>query len=57
MEYENARWTMGSSTKHPKDSKKEAMNLLRAFSKHLTFEPICLGAFNDARECLFKMDG
>ena len=23
----------------------------------LTFEPVCLDSFNDARECLFKMDG
>ena len=23
----------------------------------MTFEPVCLDAFNDARECLFKMDG
>jgi hypothetical protein len=23
----------------------------------LTFEPVCLDAFNDARECLFKLDG
>jgi hypothetical protein len=27
------------------------------YSHSLTFEPVCLEAFNDARECLFKLDG
>ena len=33
---------------------KSNLNLL-LFS--LSFEPVCLEAFNDARECLFKLDG
>ena len=43
--------------RHPKESKPEALDLLRCHSKNLTFEPVCLDSFNDARECLFKMDG
>ena len=43
--------------RHPKESKKEALDVLRCHSKNLTFEPVCLDAFNDARECLFKLDG
>ena len=31
--------------------------MLRCYSKNLEFEPICLDSFNDARECLFKMEG
>ena len=30
---------------------------LSRFPYSLTFEPVCLDSFNDARECLFKMDG
>jgi hypothetical protein len=43
--------------KHPKESKKEALDLLRCHSKNLQFEPVCLESFNDARECLFRLDG
>ena len=57
LRYEAARNSTGPAPKHPKESKKEALDLLRCHSKNLTFEPICLEAFNDARECLFKLDG
>ena len=43
--------------KHPKETKKEALDVLRCHSKNLTFEPVCLEPFNDARECLFRLDG
>ena len=46
-----------SETVHPKESKKEALALLKCHSKNLTFEPVCLDPFNDARECLFRLDG
>ena len=57
IRYENARNTNNMMTKHPKDTKKEALDVLRCHSKHLTFEPVCLDPFNDARECLFRLDG
>ena len=44
-------------SKHPKESKKEALDVLKCHSKNLTFEPVCLEPFNDARECLFRLDG
>jgi len=43
--------------RHPKESKKEALDVLRCHSKNLSFEPVCLEPFNDARECLFRLDG
>ena len=57
LKYEEARSRTGAATRHPKESKKEAFDVLRCHSKNLEFEPVCLDAFNDARECLFKLDG
>ena len=57
IEYEEKRATPSMSKRHPKESKPEALNLLRCHSKNLQFEPVCLEAFNDARECMFKMEG
>mmetsp|Transcript_15141 Transcript_15141/g.10626 ORF Transcript_15141/g.10626 Transcript_15141/m.10626 type:complete len:123 (-) Transcript_15141:95-463(-) len=57
MRYEDKRATPSMAKKHPKESKAEALDLLRCHSKNLSFEPVCLEPFNDARECLFKMDG
>ena len=57
IRYENKRAAPSMSKRHPQDSKKEALDVLRCHSKHLEFEPVCLDSFNDARECLFKMDG
>ena len=55
--YEQKRSTISQAQRHPKESRPEAINLLRCHSKNLRFEPVCLNAFNDARECLFKLDG
>ena len=57
INYENKRSSNNTIAKHPKESKKQALDVLRCHSKNLTFEPVCLEAFNDARECLFKLDG
>ena len=57
VKYEKARNSTSYVTRHPKESKKEALDLLRCHSNNLTFEPVCLEAFNDARECMFKLDG
>ena len=57
IRYEDKRATASMAKKHPKESKPEALDLLRCHSRNLTFEPVCLDSFNDARECLFKMDG
>ena len=57
IRYENARSTPNMAKRHPKENKPEALDLLRCHSNHLKFEPVCLEPFNDARECLFKMDG
>ena len=57
IQFEDAKRTSHAGAKHPKDSKKEALNLMRCHSNNLTFEPVCLDSFNDARECLFKLDG
>ena len=58
IRYEEKRSTASAGVdRHPKTSKKEALDLLRCHSQNLTFEPVCLDSFNDARECLFKMDG
>ena len=55
--YEEKRATPSMNKRHPKESKAEALDVLRCHSKNLTFEPVCLDAFNDARECMFKMEG
>ena len=57
IRYENKRNSNNMMAKHPKESKKQALDVLRCHSKNLTFEPVCLEAFNDARECLFRLDG
>ena len=57
IRYENKRNSNNMIAKHPKESKKQALDVLRCHSKNLTFEPVCLEAFNDARECLFRLDG
>ena len=57
IRYEEKRNSNNMIAKHPKESKKEALDVLRCHSKNLTFEPVCLAPFNDARECLFKLDG
>ena len=57
IRYEDKRNSNNMNTKHPKESKKEALDVLRCHSKNLTFEPVCLEPFNDARECLFRLDG
>ena len=59
MKYEKARDNIlvFSGSTHPKEYKKESLDLLRCHSKNLHFEPVCLEAFNDARECMFKLDG
>ena len=57
IRYEDKRATTSMAKRHPKESKPEALDLLRCHSKNLQFEPVCLDSFNDARECLFKMDG
>ncbi len=57
INYEEKRATPSMNKRHPKESKPEALDLLRCHSKNLQFEPVCNDPFNDARECLFKMDG
>ena len=73
IKFENKRNTNSMNKRHPKESKPEALDLLRCHSKKylsfifktslnipwysLSFEPICLEPFNDARECLFRLDG
>ena len=57
IRYENARNSNSTIARHPKETKAEALDVLRCHTKNLEFEPVCLDAFNDARECLFKMDG
>ena len=39
---------------HPKNSLKEARELIGCFAKNLKMEPICNNPFNEARECLFR---
>lgn len=55
--FEDKRNSNNMIQKHPKESKKEALDVLRCHSQNLTFEPVCLESFNDARECLFRLDG
>ena len=55
--FEEARNSNSVMKRHPKETKKEALDVLRCHSKNLTFEPVCLEPFNDARECLFRLDG
>ena len=57
INFEEKRATPSIARKHPKESKAEALDVLRCHSRNLQFEPICNDPFNDARECLFKMDG
>lgn len=57
IRFEDKRSTTSALKRHPKESKKEALDVLRCHSKNLQFEPVCLEPFNEARECLFKMDG
>ena len=57
MRYENARNTASQAKKHPKEYKPQAIDLLRCHSRNLHFEPICLESFNDARECMFRLEG
>ena len=57
MKYESARSKNNLGIPHPKESKKEALDLLRCHSNNLKFEPVCLESFNDARECMFRLDG
>ena len=55
--YEEKRNSNSQLTKHPKESKQEAIDVLRCHAQNLKFEPICVDSFNDARECLFRLDG
>ena len=57
INYEEKRATPSRNKRHPKESKAEALDVLRCHSQNLEFEPICNDPFNDARECMFKMDG
>ena len=57
IRYEDKRNSNSMTTKHPKETKAQALDVLRCHSKNLTFEPVCLESFNDARECLFRLDG
>ena len=57
IRFEDKRATPSMNKRHPIESKKEALDLMRCHSQNIEFEPICLDAFNDARECLFKMEG
>lgn len=57
IKFEDARNTPGPIQKHPQEYKAEALDVLRCHSKNITFEPVCLESFNDARECLFRLDG
>ncbi len=57
MDYEEARSTLSFANRHPKEYKKEALGLLKCHSQNLSFEPVCLDSFNDARECMFRLDG
>ena len=58
IRYEEKRNTASAAvSRHPKESKEEALDLLRCHSENLKFEPVCNEPFNDARECLFKIEG
>mmetsp|Transcript_1275 Transcript_1275/g.1149 ORF Transcript_1275/g.1149 Transcript_1275/m.1149 type:complete len:157 (+) Transcript_1275:42-512(+) len=57
IQYESARNSINKTIKHPKETKAEALNLLKCHSENLSFEPACLESFNDSRECLFKLEG
>ena len=54
---EEARNTNGPAQRHPKEYKDKSLDVLRCHVNNLYFEPVCLDAFNDARECLFRLDG
>ena len=57
IRYEDKRNSNSMAIKHPKESKKQALDVLRCHANNLKFEPVCLEPFNDARECLFRLDG
>ena len=57
LNYEEKRSMPANTNRHPKESKKEALAVLKCHSQNLQFEPVCNEPFNDARECLFRMDG
>ena len=57
LRFENKKNMNRMGEFHPKESKAEALDVLRCHSNNMTFEPVCLEPFNDARECLFKLDG
>ena len=57
INYEEKRSSPSMAKRHPNESKAEALDVLRCHSQNLQFEPICNDSFNEARECLFKMDG
>ena len=57
IRYETARGGISHNVKHPKETKAEALALLKCHSENLHFEPVCLESFNDARECLFRLEG
>ena len=54
---EEARNSNGPATRHPKEFKQQSLDVLRCHANNLYIEPVCLDAFNDARECLFRLDG
>lgn len=57
MEYENCRDTGSISLKDPVLCREQAVNLHSCYKKSEKIIPLCLNAFNTARECLFKSDG
>jgi hypothetical protein len=54
INYENKMDVAMLARPHPKNSLKEAKDLLNCFSKNIKMEPICNTPFNYARECLFR---
>jgi hypothetical protein len=55
INFENKReHALVASNIHPKNSLKEARELLGCFAKNIKMEPICNEPFNEARECLFR---
>eukprot|EP00826_Nyctotherus_ovalis_P042014 TRINITY_DN4283_c0_g4_i3.p1 TRINITY_DN4283_c0_g4~~TRINITY_DN4283_c0_g4_i3.p1 ORF type:complete len:156 (-),score=21.06 TRINITY_DN4283_c0_g4_i3:147-614(-) len=56
INYEKKRQTLMPNVKHPIHYKPEALALLRCHASNMQFEPVCLDAFNDARECLFQTE-
>ena len=56
LRYEEARNTNGPYQLHPKEYKEQAIQVLQCHARNLSFEPVCLESFNNARECLFRLD-